>query len=1061
MKRVETIHGLGPLQQGMVFQAASGGVPGLHLVQSILLLDGVDPDRLRRAFEQMVDHHAALRTGYTWEATGNSLAVVMRGLTLPWSEENWCALSDAERAARLEAYLAEDRTSGFELTRPPLMRVLLARESEQGWRLVLTHHHVLIDGWSLSLLFDELAERYRHLGEGTSFTAANAPDYPAYLAWLDEIDPAPTEAWWRVFLDGAADCRLPDLLRGSGAGMHTTSEVVPLSIWEDFSRLCRHIGVTPAAATAALWGLLLSRLTGENDVTFGVTVSTRPEQLPGIERMVGLLINTVPMRMRLDEGMGLAPFLAQVQSQLGQVRDHAHVSLARIQRWTSDAKPDHRLHLDTLFVFENYPAAEAASSSTLGVSEAWSREEAGFAATLLLEPGGAGLTVSLMHDRARLDDSHARLIVTRFHTLLRAVAEGDPLLPLRVHDHRTAQDRAAAQAGLVIAATERPAGIGEAGLIHRVGADGTLQPTGERGRLRADGSLAPDVPAELAAAAAAATATVFSDGPVTSQESLIAAAMAEALGVSAIGGDDDFLALGGDSIISLKAAALARKAGILVAPDQFLTLRTPRSIALAACETTGRAMADEPHDAAAIPLGAIQEQFFAQERRCPDHFNQALLFVMEPGTNRAALQDALAAVELAHPSLRLRFHERDRGFVQELAAPTGLPLEHVDLSGVPDAEVVAAVTARCETAQASLSLALGPCARAVWFDLGPARDPRLLIVIHHLCVDGVSWRILLDDLAQAYDQAEMGRVASLPREEASFASWTRAVRRYARSPDREADWRHWLDIASADHWQLPRDGIGESRTGNEQVLEVALSADETERLLRGEAARKGTGINAFLLGTLGYALTGAAGGALRISVEGHGRESLGLGLDLSRTVGWFTSLYPVLIKIAANATPGQAVESARAALARPDAGVSYGLLRYCSDDHRARQLAEIQSDVLFNYLGQLDSIVSAYPVKGWARESTGRDEAAGEQRQHALEINAQVTNGCLKLAWAFDPSRNTEATIAHLAHSHLAAIRSLLELSTGTDPHSASGLSGDARTRLLARVAARQAKVGT
>lgn len=1058
MKRVETIHGLGPLQQGMVFQAASCGASGLHLVQSILTLEDIEPDQLRLAFEQMFKHHAVLRTGYTWEATGSSLAVVMRGLTLPWTEENWSKLSAVEFTAQLEAYLSEDRARGFELTRPPLMRVLLARESEQSWRLVITHHHVLLDGWSLSLLFNELAERYRHIGEMTHFVPADAPAFTAYLEWLEDINAAASETWWGAFLSGATDSRLPELMGGSRSGMHITSGIVPLPILERFNVLCREIGVTTAAAAAALWGLLLSRLTGETDVTFGVTVSTRPEQLSGSERIVGLLVNTVPMRIRLDESMGLSPYLSEVHSQLGQVRDHAHVSLARIQRWATAGRRDQRLHLDTLFVFENYPTADSTASSALGVSEARSREETGFAATLLLEPSVDGLTINLMHDLARLDDGFANLLVERFSVLLQSIAEGDPSLPLQAHDHRTTRDQDAGSAGLVIAATGRPAGIGEAGAVQWVSANGTTQPSGTRGRVLADGSIVSDLKEPSRVAPLPIRAEQRSHGSMSASEKLIAAAMGEALDVSAVGPEDDFLALGGDSIISLKAAALARKTGVMVAPDQFLTLRSPRKIALAVSASTSSVIIDKPDGTVTIPLGAIQERFFTQGRHHPDHFNQALMFVMDRGTNCAALQEALTTLEQVHPALRFRYSEHHTGFVQDIAAPTGLPLEHADLSNVPDADLAATITARCQVAQSSLSLTTGPCARAVWFDLGPLRDPRLLIVIHHLCVDGVSWRILLDDLAQAYDQAEMGNAPQLSKEATTFASWVQAVRNYARAPDREPDWQHWLNIASADTWQLPRDGTGDSLTGSEQVLEVALSANETELLLRGEVARKGTGINAFLLGTLGHTLMGAEGGALRISVEGHGRESLGLPIDLSRTVGWFTSLYPLLIEIGAHATPAQAIEAAQQALSRPDAGVSYGLLRYCTNDPRSEQLAGAQCDVLFNYLGQLDSIVSAYPVKGWAIEPTGRDEAIGEQRDYALDINGQVTNGCLKLAWTFDPNRNSVTTIARLAQSHLSVMRSMLEQSDSADKHSPHNLSQEARAKLLARIAARQAR---
>ena len=555
--------------------------------------------------------------------------------------------------------------------------------------------------------------------------------------------------------------------------------------------------------------------------------------------------------------------------------------------------------------------------------------------------------------------------------------------------------------------------------------------------------------------------------PGTPTERVLAALWAALLGAGEIGPEDGFFELGGDSIVAIQLVSRARRAGLDLAARDVFEHRTLGALAALA---DGRARARQAAAAdpgGPAPLSPIQRWFLAGDPVAPHHFNQSLLFTLAADTDPAALTAAWRAVTEAHPAFRTRF-VRDRAGAWR-AAPADRPLvgsETVALDGAGWAERIAATGARV---QAGFDLGAGPLAAAVLFtDRG--RPVRLLLAIHHLIVDGVSWRILLDDLAQAYDRTTAGQPAALPAG-GSFAAWARALDRYAAGPATR-QWDFWLDQAGRPALSGLVDPDRCGTVAEARTLTVRLDGDRTQALLRDSGRAYGTTVQDLLLAALGRAvrhrLTVPADqpATLRLALEGHGRQAEAVDPDhppdLGRTVGWFTSLTPVLLDLPADA-PDRLIPAVKDTLRRlPDHGLGHGALLGHPDDPRAHTLAQApKPPILVNYLGQLDQLGHTPPLAGWAPEPIGPDRHPQAQRPFPLELNAMVDTHGLRLDWSGPPHLDTD-TLTQLAHLTLNNLTSLLQhcLEKQDQTLTVSDVSSRSlRQDALARLAKKHARV--
>ncbi|WP_433893425.1 amino acid adenylation domain-containing protein [Streptomyces sp. CA-111067] len=353
--QVEDVLPLSPLQEGLLFHATfDGGAGDPYLVQTAHRLDGpLDAVALRRAAEALVRRHAVLRVGFRQSADRAPLQIVRRQVRLPWAESDLSGLPEAEREAAFRRLTDEDRARGFDMARPPLIRFTLVAMGGGEHRLLVTNHHIVMDGWSSPLVTGDLFALYELLATGGD--PAGLPPvtpYRDYLAWLARQDREAAGKAWQAALDGVTE---PTLLVAEAAGGEPAPSAdhmmsLPEELTGRLTALARRRGWTMNTLVQGAWGLLLGALTGRDDVVFGATVSGRPPELPGVETMVGLFINTLPVRVGADPALTLDAFFTRLQDQQTALMDYQFLGLTDIQRQTGLGTL-----FDTLILFENYP----------------------------------------------------------------------------------------------------------------------------------------------------------------------------------------------------------------------------------------------------------------------------------------------------------------------------------------------------------------------------------------------------------------------------------------------------------------------------------------------------------------------------------------------------------------------------------------------------------------------------------------------------------------------------------------------------------------------------------
>ena len=499
-----------------------------------------------------------------------------------------------------------------------------------------------------------------------------------------------------------------------------------------------------------------------------------------------------------------------------------------------------------------------------------------------------------------------------------------------------------------------------------------------------------------------------------------------------VGRHDNFFELGGDSILGLQVITQAKEIGLSLTPRHLFQQQTVERLA-AVVNLESPAMpaiqAEQGLVSGVLPLTPAQHWLFEQQLSEPHHWNQSLMVTMSEAPDQARLARALRTVIERHDALRTRF-DLSNGLTARIEAivPCEDLLLSVDLSQVSDQELAAAVSNEAERYQQSLNLEQGPLFRAVLFDLGPNRPGRLLLIAHHLVVDGVSWRILLEDLEQAY-LAEEGSALVVPPKTTSIKQWTEAAQALAESGALLGELDFWAKQDRSTDRSLPLDDpAGERTEASAEICHVGFSREETEAMLRQAPAAYRTQVNDLLLAALLQTFHRWTGKEeLLLDLEGHGREPLIPGADLSRTVGWFTSIFPLLLRLPGGST-GEVVKDIKEQLrAVPSGGVGYGVLRYLTRSPETERLRrQTAAQVCFNYLGQLDQGGAEQTLFALAPEPTGREHGSSNRMRYELSINADVTEGRLSVSWTHSRARIKPATIEMLAASYRQRLRDLI-----------------------------------
>ncbi|MFO2464012.1 non-ribosomal peptide synthetase [Pseudomonas sp. 15FMM2] len=509
--------------------------------------------------------------------------------------------------------------------------------------------------------------------------------------------------------------------------------------------------------------------------------------------------------------------------------------------------------------------------------------------------------------------------------------------------------------------------------------------------------------------------------PRNELEQTLAAIWCAVLNVQQVGLDDNFFELGGDSILSIQVVSRARQAGIHFSPRDLFQHQTVQALATVASRSE-QVTAEQGVLTGSSGLTPIQHWFFDTDIPARQHWNQALLLKPLQLLDPHRLEQALLAVLEHHDGLRLSFTQRDaKWHAEHLAVPQGGVLMQAQVRDMDQC------TALFTDTQRSLDLEHGPLLRALLVD-GSEGQQRLLIVIHHLVVDGVSWRVLLEDVQNVYRQLSDGQSVSLPAKTSALRDWATRLQAYAGSESLREELSVWQHQLAGPAVELPVDRPqGSLRNRDAETLSVRLDAEHTRQLLQQAPSAYRTQVNDLLLTALARVLCRWSGHtSALIQLEGHGRETLFDEIDLTRSVGWFTSAYP--LRLTPLAEQGDSIKAIKEQLRGvPHKGLGYGVLRYLADDLCKQTMAALPgAGITFNYLGQFDQSFGTDALFHPLDEPAGQAHDPDAPMPNALSVDSQVYGGELELRWTFSRERHDESTIRALAENYLAELQSLI-----------------------------------
>ncbi|HYO60110.1 non-ribosomal peptide synthetase, partial [Archangium sp.] len=540
--------------------------------------------------------------------------------------------------------------------------------------------------------------------------------------------------------------------------------------------------------------------------------------------------------------------------------------------------------------------------------------------------------------------------------------------------------------------------------------------------------------------------------PQTPVEKQLAAIWAKVLRLERVGRHDNFFSLGGDSIIGMQLLARAHQTGLRFTSKQLFQHQTLAELAPVVTEVRGQS--EQGVITGPVPLTPIQHWFMEQQPPQPQQFKQGMVFEVTERVDPALVERALRRLIEHHDALRMCFvqeggHWRqvNGGQAQEVS------LRRVDLASVPEEQRGAAIETVAEELPEGFELSRGQLLRAALMELGEGKNGRLLIVIHHFVVDFVSWRVLLEDLNTAYQQLRLGEEVVLPPKTTSFKTWAERLEAYAQSSlEEELAW--WL-APRGQARALPVDRTGGANTQESaRGVTLTLDAEQTRALLQEVPGAYRAHVNDVLLTALAQALAHWTGSRqVLIDMEGHGREELFEDVNLSRTVGWFTTLFPMRLDLLEATSLASALEVVREEMRRlPHRGIGYGLLRYLRKDGAAQGLKSLpQAEVSFNYWGQIDLMGQGSAPFVLSPESGGAEFGRKHRRPHLLAVEARVFGGQLEATWLYSENVHERATIEALAQGFMAALRTLIE--GRTSPEAARYVPSDFPLARLDRAA--------
>ncbi|HEX7331325.1 MAG TPA: amino acid adenylation domain-containing protein [Pyrinomonadaceae bacterium] len=420
-KNIEDVYPLSPMQEGLLFHSLYQPEAGQYVTQIPYECQGIDISALRRAWQLIIDRHSIFRTAFVWKNSEKPMQVVGRRVELPFKIEDWRQLSVEDQETSFTSYLQEDRTRGFQLNKAPLLRIVLFQTGDNAYRFLLSHHHILMDGWSTALVFGEAFKAYEAFCKGQEPELEPAKPFRNYIAWLQQQDLNAAETFWRENLKGFT-APTPLVLdstpgRQLSTELEFAEEVMPLppALFNGLQSFARKHQLTISTIVQGVWALLLSRYSGELDVAFGSIVSGRPTSLPDVEKMIGLFINNLTTRIKIPTQANVVKWMQDIQDQQVELRQYEHTPLTKVQAWSE--VPNGESLFDSIVSVQNFPVEAELARASQEFKSIHTVETDIFRLTLVIAVGQQ-LVMTLRYDRRSFDAATAARIAGHLRSLL-------------------------------------------------------------------------------------------------------------------------------------------------------------------------------------------------------------------------------------------------------------------------------------------------------------------------------------------------------------------------------------------------------------------------------------------------------------------------------------------------------------------------------------------------------------------------------------------------------------------------------------------------------------------
>jgi amino acid adenylation domain-containing protein/non-ribosomal peptide synthase protein (TIGR01720 family) len=517
--------------------------------------------------------------------------------------------------------------------------------------------------------------------------------------------------------------------------------------------------------------------------------------------------------------------------------------------------------------------------------------------------------------------------------------------------------------------------------------------------------------------------------PRTPFERHLTAIWKEVLRSDQIGIHDNFFEMGGDSILSILIAAKAKQRGIGILPRDVFDHQTIAELAAVAAKWEEKLEEAEVIEGPG-PLTPIQRWFFEQPIDNRNHFNQAVMLEVDKRIEPRVIRQVMQAILDRHDALRLRYSDQGGHWKQYLdEVGEAVKMEEIRIEGGDDEEVRRNIEEKANRQQSGLDIGVGPLMRCAYFEIEGRARGRLLVVVHHLAIDGVSWRILLEDLELGCEQLVKGEPLSLGGKSGSYRRWARQLEQYAISETIKMENGYWQEIVGRKVGRLPVDRPGEKNLeASVRSVGARLNREETKQLLSEVGKVYRTQINEVLIaGLVGVIGSWAGGGNVSVDMEGHGRDEI-VGVDVSRTIGWFTTIYPVVIEYVEGESSGERLVRVKEEMRKiPNQGIGYGILKYVAPESESPAPHGLgEGDLCFNYLGQFDQALSLDSWFSPAAESPGETKGRAERRPYRLVVTSAVAGGEFQTTWTYDQNSYDEMTIERLSLEYVDELRRII-----------------------------------